>query len=151
MCPAHWQRNISHFDVVKEAEKYSRNASKRSVWLKGFTSAVCTSLSLLFLRLQHVGNQVRHRRVVLACQEVFGLNQTLDQAVFKAHLEHSLHHRRQHGRRSSQTPNHVWWIKKWKTEIYIYHMMLARQPVLARWSLQHSIITAQKQNINSNN
>lgn len=79
-----------------------------TVTFRPVTSALWPPLSVLLLRLQNVTDQAGHRSVLLARQKVLGLDQTLHQAGFKTHLQHSLHHRREHGRGGCQTPHHIW-------------------------------------------
>lgn len=73
-----------------------------------FTSALRPPLSVLLLRLQHVADQVGHRGVLLASQQVLGLDQALHQAGVETHLHHGLHHGREHGGGRRQAPDHRW-------------------------------------------
>lgn len=72
------------------------------------TSALWRPLPVLLLSLQHIADQVGHRSVLSARQQVFGLDQTFHQAAFKAHLQHGLHHGGEHGWGGRQTSDHIW-------------------------------------------
>lgn len=71
-----------------------------------FTSALLPPLSVLLFCLQHVADQVRHGGVLLAGQQVLGLDQALHQAGVETHLHHGLHHGREHGGGCRQAPDH---------------------------------------------